>query len=56
MSEPKSPKKQFSDITHAQAERAIYIDFEGFTDKAPSLIGVLVDDIEVDERHPLVEW
>jgi hypothetical protein len=40
--EPKSPKKQLSDITHAQAERAIYIDFEGFKDKAPSLIGVLV--------------
>ncbi len=44
MSEPKSPKKHFSDITHAQAERAIYIDFEGFMDKAPSLVGVLVDD------------
>jgi hypothetical protein len=41
---PKSPKKQFSDITLAQAERAIYIDFEGITDKAPSLIGVLVDE------------
>jgi hypothetical protein len=36
---PQSPKNQFSDITLAQAERAIYIDFEGFTDKAPSLIG-----------------
>jgi hypothetical protein len=44
MSELKSPKKQFSDITHTQAERAIYIDFEGFMDKAPSLVGVLVDD------------
>jgi hypothetical protein len=44
MSEPKSPKKQFSDITHAEAERAIYIDFEGFEKKAPHLIGVLIDD------------
>lgn len=44
MSEPKSPKKQFSDITHAEAERAIYIDFEGFEKKAPHLIGVLIED------------
>ncbi len=44
MSEPKSPKKQFSDITLIEAERAIYIDFEGFEEKAPYLIGVLIDD------------
>jgi hypothetical protein len=42
--EPKSPKKQCSDITLIEAERAIYIDFEGFEEKAPHLIGVLIDD------------
>ena len=41
---PMSLKKQFSDITLEQAERAIYIDFEGFEKKAPHLIGVLIDD------------
>ena len=39
---PMSLKKQFSDITLEQAERAIYIDFEGFQEKAPHLIGPLV--------------
>ena len=41
---PESLKKQFSDITLAEAERAIYIDFEGFEKKAPHLIGVLIND------------
>ncbi len=41
---PTSLKKQFSDITLAEAERAIYIDFEGFENKSPHLIGVLIDD------------
>ncbi len=41
---PKSLKKQLSDITLAEAERTIYIDFEGFEKKAPHLIGVLIDD------------
>lgn len=41
---PMSLKKQSIDITLAEAERAIYIDFEGFEKKAPHLIGVLIDD------------
>ena len=41
---PMSLKKQLSDVTLEQAERAIYIDFEGFEKKAPHLIGVLIED------------
>ena len=39
------PKKKnpHASISSAEAERAIYIDFEGFQDKSPSLIGVLVE-------------
>lgn len=37
---PKSLKPPFLDITLAEADRAIYIDFEGFPEKAPHLIGV----------------
>lgn len=31
-------------ISPVEAERAIYVDCEGFTDKSPSLIGVLIGD------------
>jgi hypothetical protein len=31
-------------LSLAAAERAIYIDFEGFTDQTPALIGILIDD------------
>lgn len=31
-------------ITLKEAERAIYIDFEGFEEKSPTLIGILVED------------
>lgn len=31
-------------LTSADAARAIYLDFEGFTNEAPALLGVLVDD------------
>jgi len=31
-------------ITYAEAVRAIYIDFEGFEARDPSLIGILIDD------------
>lgn len=44
MSDQESLKEQFSDITLAEADRAIYIDFEGFPERAPHWIGVLIDD------------
>lgn len=31
-------------ISMEAAERAIYIDFEGFTDQSPALLGILIDD------------
>ncbi len=31
-------------ITSQEAERAIYIDFEGFTEEPPALLGILVED------------
>jgi len=31
-------------ISKLEAERAIYIDFEGFSDRAPSLVGIQCDD------------
>jgi hypothetical protein len=31
-------------ITESEARRAIYVDFEGFTDKTPSLIGIQCDE------------
>ena len=37
-------KNPHASIFSAEAERAIYIDFEGFQDKSPSLIGVLIED------------
>jgi len=39
-----SSKKEKKKLTLKQAERGIYIDFEGFQDAAPSLIGILVDE------------
>jgi hypothetical protein len=36
------PTKPEESVTRNQAERAIYIDFEGFEDTAPSLLGILV--------------
>ena len=41
---PKSPEDQSSDVNLAEAENVIYIDVEGFKDKAQLLIGVLLDD------------
>ena len=40
------PKKKnpHASISSTEAGRAIYIDFEGFQDKSPSLIGVLIED------------
>ena len=32
-----------SAMTREETERAIYIDFEGFVDKAPALIGVAIE-------------
>lgn len=38
-----STKKRHALPSEAEATRAIYVDFEGFKDKAPSLVGILVD-------------
>jgi hypothetical protein len=47
MTEPKRPSpeaKRFEySLTRKMVERAIYIDFEGFMDRAPSLIGVAIN-------------
>ena len=32
-------------LSQAEAERAMYIDFEGFEDHSPSLLGILIDNI-----------
>lgn len=37
-------KDPHSYVTRKEAERAIYIDFEGFEEKSPTLIGILVED------------
>lgn len=39
----KELKEFFSNISKEEARRGIYIDFEGFQDKSPTLIGILVD-------------
>lgn len=36
-----SSKSAFKRLTAAEAERALYVDFEGQTDKAPVLLGIL---------------
>ena len=38
-----SPRTPTNALTPTEAERAIYIDFEGLTDHAPSLVGILVE-------------
>lgn len=38
-----SNKKRRLSLTESEAARAIYVDFEGFKDKPPSLVGILVD-------------
>ncbi|MFG0251656.1 MAG: hypothetical protein ACF8NJ_02140 [Phycisphaerales bacterium JB038] len=38
------PNATTATLTSADAARAIYLDFEGFTNEAPALLGVLVDD------------
>jgi hypothetical protein len=38
-----STKKRRLSLTESEAARAIYVDFEGFKDKPPSLVGILVD-------------
>lgn len=40
---PTSVKTLHRSISTAEAERAIFIDFEGFQDQPPSLLGMLVD-------------
>ena len=36
-------KKAHANFSQEEASRAIYVDFEGFKDKTPSLVGILVD-------------
>jgi hypothetical protein len=43
VSKPGIPKTE-KFISRPAAERAIYIDFEGFTDQTPALLGILIDD------------
>jgi len=38
-----STKNRHTSISIADAEKAIYVDFEGFQDQPPSLLGILVD-------------
>ena len=38
-------RKYPNTLTRDEADRAIYIDFEGGEDKPPSLVGVLVDNV-----------
>lgn len=40
---PTSVKKLHRSLSAAESERAIFVDFEGFQDQPPSLIGMLVD-------------
>ncbi len=37
------PAKQFSTISPTEAKRALYVDCEGFANRAPSLIGILCE-------------
>ncbi len=39
----KSTKKRHLSLSESEAARAIYVDFEGFKDKPPSLVGIRVD-------------
>jgi len=39
----KKRKSPHASISPAEAERAIYVDFEGFMNKPPSLLGILID-------------
>jgi hypothetical protein len=41
----KRPRDPHASITPEEAARAIYIDFEGFQDAAPTMVGVLVGDV-----------
>lgn len=55
MAQTKKAKKNPQNyMTASEADRAIYIDLEGFTGKSPALIGVLMDDdfeqIVLDDR------
>lgn len=38
-------KKVHTNFSQEEASRAIYVDFEGFKDKTPSLVGILVDGV-----------
>lgn len=38
-----SSKKVHRSLSDSEAAKAIYVDFEGFKDKPPSLVGILVD-------------
>ena len=39
----KDLKRFFSNVTKEEAKKGIFIDFEGFEDKSPTLIGVLIE-------------
>ncbi len=38
------PAHRSSSLTSTEAERAIYIDFEGFTERSPDLLGILCEE------------
>lgn len=38
-----STRNGHASISIADAEKAIYVDFEGFEDQPPSLLGILID-------------
>lgn len=44
LNQSKKNKKLMKSLTKEQAERGIYIDFEGFKNEAPTVIGILIDD------------
>jgi len=41
---PRRPAHRSSSLTSREADRAIYIDFEGFTDRSPDLLGILCEE------------
>ena len=41
---PRRPSYRSASLTSREADRAIYIDFEGFTGRSPDLLGVLCEE------------
>jgi hypothetical protein len=41
---PRRPSHRSASLTPSEADRAIYIDFEGFTDRSPDLVGILCEE------------